>query len=93
MQLINEVLHEHLFKGILVYLDNILIYIGIMDKHVQLVKAVLEKFLAAQLYMKLSKCEFHQVKLHCLEYQISHKRVDMDPENVQAVIDWEAPST
>lgn len=26
MQLINEVLHEHLYQGVLVYLDNILIY-------------------------------------------------------------------
>lgn len=49
MQLINEVLHEHLFKGILVYLDYILIYSEAMEEHVKLVETVLQKLLVAQL--------------------------------------------
>ncbi|XP_060545015.1 retrotransposon-derived protein PEG10 isoform X5 [Pantherophis guttatus] len=32
MQLINEVLHEHLYKGVLVYLDDILIYTETIDQ-------------------------------------------------------------
>lgn len=49
MQLINEVLHEHLFKGVLVYLDYILIYTEAMEEHVKLVETVLQKLLVAQL--------------------------------------------
>lgn len=56
MQLIDEVLHEHLYKEVLVYLDDILIYTETMDEYVKLV----EKLLKAQLYPKLSKCEFHK---------------------------------
>ncbi|XP_015283972.1 PREDICTED: RNA-directed DNA polymerase homolog, partial [Gekko japonicus] len=36
MNLINEVLHEHLFKGVLVYLDDILIYSPDLSSHVRL---------------------------------------------------------
>lgn len=43
MQLINEVLHEHLYKGVLVYLDDILIYTKVMEEHIKLVRVVLEK--------------------------------------------------
>lgn len=41
MQLINEVLHEHLYKTALVYLNNILIYTKTPEEHVKLVRAVL----------------------------------------------------
>lgn len=45
----DEVLHEHLYKGILVYLDNILIYTESPEKHVKLVRTVLRKLQEAQL--------------------------------------------
>lgn len=64
-----------------------------MDKHMKLVKTVLEKLLAAQLYVKLSKCEFHKTKLDYLGYHISHEGVKMDPEKVETVLEWEAPCT
>lgn len=34
MQLINKVLHEHQFNGVLVYLTDILIYSETMEEHV-----------------------------------------------------------
>ncbi|XP_013920161.1 PREDICTED: RNA-directed DNA polymerase homolog [Thamnophis sirtalis] len=37
MQLINEVLHEHLYQGVLVYLDAILIFSKTLEEHVKLV--------------------------------------------------------
>ncbi|XP_013928332.1 PREDICTED: RNA-directed DNA polymerase homolog [Thamnophis sirtalis] len=57
MQLINEVLHEHLYKGVIVYLDDILIYMETREEHVKLVRTVLKKLRAAELYAKLSKYE------------------------------------
>lgn len=59
MKLINEVLHEHLYRGVLVYLDDILVYSKMMEEHIVLVRQVLSKLLAARLFIKLSKCEFH----------------------------------
>ncbi|XP_013928253.1 PREDICTED: atrial natriuretic peptide-converting enzyme [Thamnophis sirtalis] len=58
MQLTNEVLHEHLYKGVLVYMNDILIFTETIEDHIPLVHQVLEKLLAANLYVKLSKLEF-----------------------------------
>lgn len=51
----------------------------------KLVRAVLKKLRDAQLYAKLSKCEFHHSKIDYLGCCISHEGIEMDPEKVQAV--------
>lgn len=51
------------------YLDDILIY-SKTKEHVKLVRAVLKKLRKAQLYMKLSKCDFHKTSLDYLQYWI-----------------------
>lgn len=82
MQLINKVLHDHLYKGLLVYFDDTLIYTKMKAEHVKLFRAFLKKLHAAKFYAKLSKCEFHQDKIDYLGYQISHEGIEMDPEKV-----------
>lgn len=59
----------YLFKGILVYLGDILIYTESMEEHVKLDRAVLEELCAVQLYTKLSKCEFHKDKIDYMGYR------------------------
>lgn len=93
IQLINNVLHEHLYQGVLVYLDDILIYPTTMEEHTWLVQQVLRKLLVAKLYVKLSKCEFHQAHLDYLGYCISSTGVEMDPHKIQTVLEWQAPKT
>lgn len=56
MQLINEIMNERLYKGVLVYLNNILIYTKSMDEHIRLGRWILRKLLEANLYVKLMKC-------------------------------------
>ena len=41
--MINEVLRELLDEGVIVYIDNILIYSETMEKHVAIVRRVLGK--------------------------------------------------
>lgn len=93
MQLINEVLHEHLYRGVLVYLVDILICTNTMEEHTWLVRRVLQKLLAAKLFIKLSKCEFHRKELDYLGYCISSEGVEKDPRKVKAVLKWQAPKT
>lgn len=93
MQLVNEILQEHLYKGIFVHLDNILIYTKILEERVTLVRHVLSKLLGAKLCIKLSKCEFHKTQLDYLEFRISANRIEMDPTKVKAVLNWQAPNT
>lgn len=87
------VLHEHLYKGVPVYFDDILIYTETKAEHIKLGWAVLQKLRAAKLYAKLSKYEFPQEKIDYLGYRISHEGIEMDTQKVKAVIDWEPPQT
>ncbi|KAK9397281.1 hypothetical protein NXF25_020642 [Crotalus adamanteus] len=93
MQLINEVLHDHLYRGVLVYLDDILIYSQTLEEHVQLVRTVLRKLLDANLYCKLLKCEFHKTRIDYLGFRVSAIGIEMDPSKVHSVLEWQAPRT
>lgn len=64
-----------------------------MVKHVKLVRAVLKKLCATQLYAKLSKCEFHKDKINYLGYCISHEGIEMYTKNVQTLLEWAPPHT
>lgn len=76
-----------MYKGMLVYIDDLLIYTETMAEHVKLVRVGLKKLRAAQLCAKLSKCEFHQSKIQYLGYHISHEGIEMDPEKVKVVLE------
>lgn len=70
MQLINKAMHEHLYKGVLVYLDDMLICSEMKDEHVKLIWTMLKKLQGTEMYAKLSKCEFYKDKIEYLGYQI-----------------------
>lgn len=78
VQLINKVLHEHLYNWVLAYLDDILIYSEMMDKPVKLIQQLLKKHLDVKLYAKLSKCKFHKSSLEYLGYRVSCKGVEIE---------------
>lgn len=54
-----------------------------MPEHVKLIRAVLKNF-GLHSYI-LSK--FHQTKIYCLAYCITHERIEMDLEKVRAVLE------
>lgn len=56
-------------KGVIIYLDDVLIYSNDFDSHVKLVRDVLKTFHKNKLYIKFSKCEFHK-ELDFLEYWV-----------------------
>lgn len=93
MQVINKVLHEHLYKGVLVYIDNILIYTETRAEHMKLVRAVLKKVCAAQVCTNSPSENSTKTRLTIWGHRISHKVVEMDPKKVQVVLEWGTPHT
>jgi hypothetical protein len=70
---------------VIVYLDDILIFLKNEKEHAKHVKQVLARLRAANLFAKLSKCEFHQKELKFLGYLINEEGVSMDEERICAV--------
>ncbi|KAK3544929.1 hypothetical protein QTP86_029225 [Hemibagrus guttatus] len=91
--LINWVFQDLLGKGVIAYIDDILVYSTSMEEHVRQVREVLTRLQQHHLYVKLEKCEFHRSTVTSLGYVISRHGVEMDVGKVQAVTKWPAPTT
>jgi len=56
------VLEEHLDKFIIVYLDDITIYLDLKEEHKKHIKWVLEKLYNKNIPIAIEKCKFHTKK-------------------------------
>jgi Reverse transcriptase (RNA-dependent DNA polymerase) len=71
MRLINNVLAECLDIFVVVYLDNILIYLKNYKEHVEHVRQVLTMLRGANLLLKLEKCKFYVTETEFLGHIVS----------------------
>jgi hypothetical protein len=90
MCLMNKVFMEYLYKFIMVFIDDILIYSRNKDEHFCL---VLQKLQEHRLYAKLSKCEFWLKQVAFLGHVILKGGIFVDPSKVQVVLSWNAPKS
>ena len=89
----NQVLRELLEEGVIVYIDDILIYLETEVKHIRLVSKVLEKLKKANLCVAINKSLFHVKEVDNLGYIISDKDISLSPlaEKIQTVQAWKPP--
>ncbi|KAK3541748.1 hypothetical protein QTP86_002145, partial [Hemibagrus guttatus] len=91
--LINGVFRDLLGRGVIAYIDDILVYSTSMEDHVRQVREVLARLQRFHLFVKLEKCEFSWTTVTFLGYVISPRGVEMDTSKVWAVSDWPTPAT
>ncbi|KAK3557454.1 hypothetical protein QTP70_027739, partial [Hemibagrus guttatus] len=91
--LINDILRDMLDQFVFVYLDDILIFSSSLQEHVKHVSKVLRRLLDNHLYVKPEKYEFHVTQVQFLGFIIKPGQIKMDPQKVQAVVDWLSPSS
>uniref|UniRef100_A0A3P9HPM2 Gypsy retrotransposon integrase-like protein 1 n=1 Tax=Oryzias latipes TaxID=8090 RepID=A0A3P9HPM2_ORYLA len=92
-RLVNDVLRDFLNRFVFVYLDDILIYSPTLDQHIIHVRRVLEHLLENRLFVKAEKCEFHVSTIPFLGYVLEAGNIRPDPAKIEAVLNWEAPTT
>jgi hypothetical protein len=88
---INEVLQEYLHSFVIAYLDDILIFSGEKEEHMQHISKVLKKLQEADIKLKLKKCEFHVQETEFLGHWISTEGIHMDQNKVKAIVEWPQP--
>ena len=70
-------------QGVVVYIDDILIYSATRTAHISLVRKVLRRLLEHDLYVKAEKCEFSKQSVSFLGYRISSSGLVMEGDRVK----------
>ena len=91
--LINSIFKPFLGKFVLIFFDDIRIYIRSWKDQVEHVDRVLKLLQEKQLYTKTSKCFFGVQEVEYLGHIVSHEGVKVDPKKIKAINEWKVPTT
>jgi hypothetical protein len=91
--LMNKLLNPYIWKFVLVFFNDILIYSRTWDSHLQHVYKVLQLLQDNQLFVKEFRCSFGMSEVEYLGHIVGREEVRMDPKNIQAMQDWLRPMT
>ena len=86
--LMHRVFQPYLDQFVLVFVDDILIYSKLEEEHEGHLKIVIQALRDHQLYAKFSKCEFWLTEVRFLGHVVSASSVSVDPEKVEAIMNW-----
>jgi len=86
--MMNKILREFLDHGVVVYLDDILIYSENMEIDIKLVQKVLDRLEQHVLAVSLKKSVFHQEEVELLGYIVKTSGVTLSDRKVKSVQNW-----
>jgi len=89
--MMNSILGEFLYHGVLVYLDDLLISSKTMEEHEALVKQVLARLECHDLAVSVKKSVFHVDTVEFLGYIVGKSGVTMSEKKVESIVNWKAP--
>lgn len=84
----NDIFHDMIDICVVIYLDDILIYLMDGKTHTEQVWKVLQCLWENHLHAKPEKCSFHTNTVEYLGMIINPEGVLMDPEKVRAITSW-----
>lgn len=87
----NHVFNKQLWKFVLVFFDDILIYSRTWEEHLQHLDEVLEILEEKKFYAKIFKCEFGMKKMLYLGHIIRVQGFKVHQENIEAILNWSTP--
>ena len=92
MDLMNRVFSPYLDKFVIVFIDDIPVYSGSLEEHAEHLRIVLKILRERRLYAKFSKCQFWLDKVAFLGHVISAEGISMDPQKIEAIVNWKPPT-
>ena len=86
--LFNQALHKYIDLFVLCYLDNIVVFSKIEEKHIGHVRLVLQKLREYNLYVKFSKCTFNTKQIESLKFVVGQAEISMESSKVDTIATW-----
>ena len=84
---------DMLDKGVVIFLDDMLIYSTVAQEHFELLEKVFTHLHKYEFYCKLKKCSFLQRITSFLGFDITPKGLQIIDAKVQSLKDWPKPTT
>ncbi|CCE34914.1 uncharacterized protein CPUR_08853 [Claviceps purpurea 20.1] len=91
--LMNYIFRDLLDAGLLVYMDDLLIYAKTVEEHDALVKEVLSRLSQYNLAVAAHKCHWRVTKVEFLGYDISTTGISMTSDKTRCIQNWQAPTS
>jgi len=83
--MINNALRQYLNQFVIAYLNDIMIYLNILEKHVNHVFKVLECLNKRNLRLKSKKCEFHRKEVDFLKFVVKRHKIRMNLKKLRTI--------
>jgi hypothetical protein len=91
--MMNHVFRDIIDLGLLVYMDDLLVYAKTKPEHDEIVREVLSRLQANGLAVSAEKCVWGVTEVEFLGYIIGRDGIKMSAEKVEAVLEWKSPSS
>ncbi len=78
-------------KGVLVYIDDLVIYAKDRAEHDEIVQKVLKALQQAGFTLNMDKCKFAQARIKFLGHVVENGKVYPDPEKIEAIRNFPTP--
>lgn len=92
-RLMNNLFKDLIDRGLLVYLDDLLIYGRTLDELRATTKEVLQRLKDHRFWVKPEKCSFEQIEVEMVGFHADGTHVRMDPHKTTAIQEWKAPTS
>ena len=83
---INYILKEYLDNFIIVYLNNIIIYLNSKKEYKEYIKWVLNRLYKENIPVAIKKCKFYTKKTDFVGFIIKLKQISIDLKKIKAII-------
>ena len=83
---INYILRKYLDDFVIIYLDNIIIYLNSKKEYKEYVKQVLKRLYKENILVIIKKYKFHTIKTDFVEFIIKLGQISMDLKQIKTII-------
>ena len=84
-RIVNKTLYDYLNIFVIVYMNDVLIFLETREKHEQHIEKVLKRFQEHNLRIKEEKSKFFKQKITFLEYVIQFERIEMKANKLKTI--------
>ena len=86
--IMNDMFFDLLGRGVLVYMDDMLVHTNTFERHMELLEIVFQRLLQHKMYPKFSKCKFVVQSIEYLGFRVGADGIHPRPDKVSAITAW-----